>query len=148
MTQKNTTKYLSYRYAWQKINQANDSGFHLEAVTICESIISDRIQSYLSHKYDYEEIKNWNFSNQIKNWKKVTKSTDFDGKYVNLIERVDEWRKIRNDVIHSIAKSEPKKATMKPSDFNNISKEAGLEGADLARLVSNWHRSQLKNIKN
>jgi hypothetical protein len=43
----NVVKYLSYREAWTRIKQAQEQGFYLEAVTLEESIITDRLISYL-----------------------------------------------------------------------------------------------------
>ncbi len=43
----NTAKYLSYAEAWRRIKSANEREFYFEVVTLCESIISDRLLSYL-----------------------------------------------------------------------------------------------------
>jgi hypothetical protein len=43
----NAAKYLSYRQAWARIGAAQGHGFYLEAVTIVESVITDRLISYL-----------------------------------------------------------------------------------------------------
>jgi len=43
----NVAKYLSYREAWSRIKTAQEHGFYLEAVTLEESIIADRLISYL-----------------------------------------------------------------------------------------------------
>jgi hypothetical protein len=40
-------KYLSYREAWSRIETAKDNGYYFEAVTLEESIICDRLISYL-----------------------------------------------------------------------------------------------------
>ncbi len=42
----NAAKYESYREAWSRIDAACENQFFLEAITIEESIISDRIISY------------------------------------------------------------------------------------------------------
>ena len=39
----NARKYDAYREAWTRIKQAQKNGFFLEAITIQESIISDRL---------------------------------------------------------------------------------------------------------
>ena len=43
----NGPKYFSYREAWGRINKAQAYGFYLEAVTLHESIIADRLISFL-----------------------------------------------------------------------------------------------------
>jgi len=43
----NANKYFSYSEAWVRIKKARGSGFYLEAVTLEESIIADRLLSFL-----------------------------------------------------------------------------------------------------
>jgi hypothetical protein len=43
-----TAKYLSYAEAWRRIKAAIQAGYYLEAVTIEESIIADRLLSYVA----------------------------------------------------------------------------------------------------
>ena len=43
----NAAEYFSYAEAWVRIREARGSGFHLEAVTLQESIIADRLLSFL-----------------------------------------------------------------------------------------------------
>ena len=45
---RNTAKYESYTEAWRRIKAAQEKEFFLEAIVIEESIISDRLVSYLS----------------------------------------------------------------------------------------------------
>lgn len=47
-------KYLSYAEAWARIRLASRQGFFLEAVTVEESIISDRLTSYLVKSCDLD----------------------------------------------------------------------------------------------
>jgi len=43
----NAMRYFSYKEAWVRIKKAQGSGFYLEAVTLEESIIADRLISFL-----------------------------------------------------------------------------------------------------
>lgn len=63
-------KYLSYREAWTRIKVAQEQGFYLEAVTLVESIISDRLVSYLVSVGE----------------------TDVTGGYVSLHRLIRRWR--------------------------------------------------------
>lgn len=45
---RNDLKYLSYKEAWSRITKGLENGSYLEVVTICESIIADRLWSYVS----------------------------------------------------------------------------------------------------
>ena len=53
--QGNRCKYLSYREAWARIKQAQQQQFFLEAVTLEESIITDRLICYLVVKVSKQE---------------------------------------------------------------------------------------------
>ena len=46
METNNKIKYHSYKAAYSRMNLAMDKGFYLEAITIQESIISDRLLSF------------------------------------------------------------------------------------------------------
>jgi len=50
MTEKNYTKYESYRFAFDQIDRAIKDGYFLEAITIEESILADRLISFLQLK--------------------------------------------------------------------------------------------------
>lgn len=41
----NGDKFRAYRESWTRIKEAQKQGFYLEAITIEESIISDRLSS-------------------------------------------------------------------------------------------------------
>jgi|SRR5579871_1003630 len=43
----NINQYFSYREAWGRIRRAKGHGYYLEAVTLEESIIADRLISFL-----------------------------------------------------------------------------------------------------
>lgn len=43
MTKKNIAKGESFQYAFRRINEAREAGFHLEMIALAESIISDRL---------------------------------------------------------------------------------------------------------
>lgn len=139
----NASKYLSYKEAWSRIEKAQEQGFYLEAVTIQESIITDRLISYLVgvgaieravelHKYP-------SFGNLIDKWKKVQnpKSIHIQD-YRDLQAEVDEWRKRRNKVVHGMVKSHPGTATDKILDFLEEAKLTAEQGKTLARAVSDW----------
>src|ERR1039458_9885579 len=44
---RNANKYFSYSEAWVRIKKARGFGFYLEAITLEESIIADRLVSFL-----------------------------------------------------------------------------------------------------
>jgi Arc/MetJ-type ribon-helix-helix transcriptional regulator len=151
----NSNKYESYREAWSRIKQAQENQFFLEAITIQESIISDRLISFLTNPKVKKSLSknkygNWpSFGELIKHWRsespegvKYGKSPD----QIDLIEAVDQWRNNRNDAIHAIAKSDPGEPTQDIDIFLKQAQEVAERGEYLAKAVCSWHRGQ-KNLQ-
>lgn len=141
---KNTAKYLSYTAAWNRIKSAMEAGYYLESVTLCESIISDRLISHIQGVSG--KSVNEKFVNLIKEWKKVSGSVS-SGKYSDLPAAVDVWRNNRNTVVHGMVKSEPGKPTPSPDSFLEMAKESAEEGCSLAKAVCAWHKKELASAK-
>ncbi len=140
----NTAKYMSYKAAWEKIKAAQAEGFNLETVTICESLISDRLFSYVLGVNPKSKLNECSqFGTLISEWRSLANGPlpIFEGQ--DLGAAVDAWRKERNTVIHAIAKSIPGTPTILISDYESKAKRCAETGAKLARKVSDWHRQQL-----
>jgi hypothetical protein len=73
MKQKNTQKGDSFTYAFKRISEAKEKGFYLESVTLAESIISDRLYSFVKH----HEAQTINASKLHKKEKKAKKPLVF-----------------------------------------------------------------------
>ncbi|HEY9743857.1 MAG TPA: hypothetical protein V6C90_25495 [Coleofasciculaceae cyanobacterium] len=140
----NSSKYDSYREAWSRIKLAQENDFFLEAITIQESLISDRLISYLSrptasNPLSKDKKGHWpSFSNLIKSWRSEFPNGLQVGSYTDLISAVDQWRKVRNEAIHAIVKSEPGQPTQPIDLFLTKAKEAAEQGERLAREICNW----------
>lgn len=89
-----------YRHAlvWAKI--ALDKGFNLEAITLVESLISDRLESRLSHLLG-EDFSFKTLGGLIKTIKE--KETDLQLRELVLTD-LDKWRNDRNSAIHEMVK--------------------------------------------
>lgn len=140
----NTQKYLSYKEAWRRINDAIKGGYWFEAVTLCESIISDRLLSYVrgadaSCRLDVHT----SFARLITHWRERARTLPSRGEQ-DLGAAVDRWRKERNLIVHGFAKSTPGFPTGELEPFLARAKATAIDGASLARSVSNWHRKQLQ----
>jgi hypothetical protein len=139
-------KYLSYREAWARIKEAIKAGFYLEAVTLEESIISDR---RISHLVGIGAIKRQEKLHQypglgglISKWKQQETILDWTpADSCSLQTAVDDWRNRRNAVVHGMVKSHPGTPTEDIADFLELSREAVRCGEKLARAVCRWHKS-------
>jgi hypothetical protein len=138
----NTTKYLSYKEAWTRIKLAKEEGFYLEAVTLVESIISDRLSSHLhgTKKLKEGSKRPPSFSELISTWRDSVKSQD---NVVELATKVDSWRRERNILIHGMVKSMPGTPTQHPEDFLSLAENAATTGEELAKKVCRWHKKEL-----
>lgn len=139
---KNTAKYLSYKAAWERISSAIEHGFYLEAVALCESIISDRLISYVQGVTGkhvrletpfHELIGLWRANAGVIAWKE----------HVDLAGAVDLWRTKRNMVVHGLVKSAPGKPTQNVESFIGLARISAEHGCELAKAVSAWHKKQL-----
>jgi hypothetical protein len=138
----NVSKYESYREAWSRIKLAQENHFFLEAITIKESIISDRLISFLSRPESPNPLsKETNgqfpsFNQLIRRWR--SEFSDTSVSCPDLIDKVDQWRRIRNEAIHAIVKSDPGEPTQPIDSFLQKAKEAAEEGERIAREVCKW----------
>ena len=136
----NANKYLRYREAWTRIKEAMNDGYYFEAVTLEESIICDRLISYLEGRgvtcVDYQS-----FDYLIKAWERDTGSIPIsEGNISNLQKSVCEWKQLRNKVVHEMVKSCPDTGLDDIQSFMEEARCAAEEGAKLARAVDNWQR--------
>ena len=144
---KNNLKYLSYKEAWRRIKSATDSEYYFEVVTLCESIIADRLLSYIQGTSRDTKVSRYtSFSRLICKWRKLAKSLP-EHKGADLGDAVDAWRKERNKIVHGLVKSDPGKGTDNIRDFLECAENAARDGAKLARDVSNWHKRQLAGYR-
>ena len=94
----NAAKYFSYREAWGRIRKSIAHGYHLEAVTLEESIMSDRLSSYLVRVGAVgpdAKLERESFAKLIKNWRSCVPEPISDAHYSDLQMAVDAWRSRR-----------------------------------------------------
>ena len=146
----NRTKYISYRRAYERIALSIEHGFFLEAIAIEESIISDRLRSFVSYVQNAEIGDHVPFGKIVVRWinnlNKDNKSKDenrwdYDE---NLLSDVKTWVDRRNFALHSIVKSQPGTATMDIEEFLIESEKTARMGSRLSRMVSDWSKAQIK----
>jgi hypothetical protein len=139
-TMKNSGKYWSYRIAWSRIAEAIDDGYHLEAVTIAESIIADRVLSFLVSRG--VTVKPHSPLHVL--IAKLRKEADDEG--CLLADRIDGWRKHRNTLVHGIVKSARGEAPIDMMDFVELAEISAHEGRALARSVSTWQKKHANRL--
>ena len=140
----NVAKYESYKEAWARIQQAQEAGFYLEALVIEESIIADRLTSYLTASGRMPTARFPGLFQLVQSWKQDA-APAVDSHLGDLKAAIDKrWRVARNQAVHAIVKSPPGTPTTPVDDFLKEARVAAELGAQLARAVDRWHRNQMK----
>ncbi len=135
-------RYYSYCEAWARIASANRQGFYLESVTIVESILSDRIRSYMQARDIFlDESRFISLSKRVGEWRKIEKNNISFKNFECLISAVTEWVNRRNIVVHAIV-SQRIAERESIDDFLSFSKTTAQDGTNLARAMSAWTRTK------
>jgi hypothetical protein len=92
-------RYPLYVNAWRQVLKAEEAGFYLEAITILESLIGDRMESRAS----YLSKQNAGFKD-LGALISIFRSKEEDEAFKAVVERIDSWRKDRNKSLHEIVK--------------------------------------------
>lgn len=143
--EKNSAKYFSYREAWSRIQKARGYGFYFEAVTLEESIISDRLISFLLHVGAIEpdaRLDKYSFGQLIRIWSELVAEPISTEWFSDLRKAVDEWRRRRNKIVHGIVKSAPGVDSLDVLDFVKEAELVAFQGDALARAITDWCRRQ------
>lgn len=102
-------RYELFKSVIGRINQACQDGYYLEAITLIESLISDRLESYLSFVLE-DNIGFQNLGTLIDNFRSKKNQEKIDNELKEVVlNDIDDWRKKRNMILHEMAKI----------DFNN-----------------------------
>lgn len=94
------TRFNLYKEAYNRIRESIKQGFYLEAITIIESLVSDRLESRISF------LKKCDFSFKTLG-ELITESRriEKDNELQMLVgQNLDNWRKDRNKALHEMAK--------------------------------------------
>jgi hypothetical protein len=142
-----------YRGTYKRLKEAIEAGFWIEAIALCESIISDRIQARISHLGNHDEE-----SRRIKMLGvlvKHIKSVDSPIKFANLsliYHDIENWNSARNKAIHRAVKINVGDNFRKWDHFYEELEVTARDGADICRRLSNEYnkikRADLKKEKN
>jgi hypothetical protein len=125
------------------MKKAIEGKFYLEAITIQESIITDRLLSFVIRKGKLVisdnklHIRNVSLNNLTKLSKEY-----FDDETLN--KELEEFRFSRNNCIHAMVKSFPGNPTQKVSEFQKLARETSFSGRVLTRKVDAWHTRMKK----
>jgi len=128
-------RYLLYKQAYGRINQSIENGYHLEAIAIIESLVSDRLESRLTF------IKGADFS--FKNLGPLinaTRSDETDEELKSLIVNdLNAWRERRNRSLHEIVKKADGDASTWKERAVEI-EQVAKDGLNILRKIDNKYK--------
>jgi hypothetical protein len=125
-------RFELYRAAFSWISNAIDNGYYLEAISIEERLISDRLESYLSFLKD-EDFSFKTLGNLIDAFRSKESKADELLRSI-VIDKVDSWRKRRNIAAHEMVKIEDGK-NINWADRVKINQDIARDGLELVREI-------------
>ena len=124
-------RYELYKKAIVQFNNAIEAGYYLEAITICESLITDRLESRCSELGQPHSFKN--IGALIR--KLIQIETDQELQQI-IFRDLDNWRENRNTALHEIVKFEKGEIPNWENRVGN-SKVYAEEGIKIFRKIDN-----------
>ena len=134
-------KFDGYKEAFTRISTSISGRYFFEAVTIEESIITDRILSYFknnSSETKFKSLQNESFHKIVSALKEEIKDPISTKKIKNLQEEIDQWRMDRNKIIHNIVRDKSYTGDSTIEDFIKSAEGCAKKGLILARAISDW----------
>lgn len=135
-----------YSSAFSHIKDAYDKGFYIECVSIIDSMITDRLESYcqfLSHNDD-KQFAATSVFDAMRNVGTLTKEKGVrDNEFYVINEKIEKWSAQRNRAIHGFVIV---REDSKGDDFNKrkqVAKDAADEGLRLVREVMSYTQKRI-----
>jgi hypothetical protein len=124
-----------HRQANGYLEAAIQSGYWFEAVAIVESLISDRIESYLAKHHGIHTLNSLEL-----NLRYLTKEVSlYKSEDLKLLSDLSSWKEQRNIAIHEIVKVRESEILDWHQRLTHA-KSTAIEGQKLASRVKNWSR--------
>lgn len=137
-------RYDLYKLANEQLKAAYETGFYIECVSICESIISDRIEARLQFLRKSTEKPSHidSLGRLLKQVEDIESEdqTELRAAYLS----IREWGNARNETIHQFVKVTDQNHYINGRDRVSQAKAAALNGMRLMRQISKLVRKHNK----
>jgi hypothetical protein len=127
------------------MKKAIEGQFYLEAITIQQSIITDRLLNFVIRN-EILIISDMEIHRSKVSLNNLIKLTEQHFDDDTLINYLNEFRHSRNKCIHAMVKSYPGNPTQKVGEFQKLARETSFSGKILTRKVDAWHTRMKKII--
>lgn len=133
-----------YRLANEQLNAAYNNGFYIECVSICESIIADRLEArlqFLRRKTD-QPTRISEVGKLLNQLGHIEPSESLD--LLVTYEQIRAWSSSRNEVIHQFVKITENNFRLTPKARERRSAKAARDGRVLMRKIASLVRKHNK----
>jgi hypothetical protein len=130
---KQTGRYLRYKLAFDRLDESLEQGWLLEAISLEESIITDRLLSVLQTKGMAASSKQ-SLGNLIAQAKKAVTGRDelIEG---DVLHELDQWRDARNECVHAFCKLDDHAYAENSAEIFSEMWQTAKKGRELVDLV-------------
>ena len=130
-------KGIRFETLISKADLAIENKFFLETITICYAIIEERLRSVLGKLNNRELGEKHKVDSCIKKIKKETKTNALLRKYFSkeLIDKIDNWKETRNDIMHELADQE-----IEYIKIETCARDGRILMAEVAKVIMHWKK--------
>lgn len=152
----NVRKADAYREAFSRIERAMEDAFFLEAIAIEESIIADRLASYLRAVGCQVNDRRPSLERLLETWRGFEPNRSYELRrrtphglatervYDDLAADVDAWRARIDDALHTFVAPPRDVPTPRVEQFLEKLRRDATAGRTLCDAVIGWHRKQVR----
>ncbi|MBO4737974.1 MAG: hypothetical protein J5606_00255 [Bacteroidales bacterium] len=143
IAEKNNTvgkqRYDRYQKVIARYQEAIKQGFYLEAITLMESLIADRLESVVNYIYNENDDNKYSYNYTTleiltRYIEKRIKENHYNDDFVKDVEDIYAWKNKRNEALHEIAKLDEKLSKTYEMIYNSA-KQTAEEGYRLFRRI-------------
>ena len=149
-SQQNALRHELYTHIYERLEEANEQAMYFEIIALCDMLITDRLEAltqYLLH-YEDKEYKTDSIGLALQylgtaiNDKKPALKNDDD--YKQIYKRVDEFAKMRNEVMHGFILVKNVASDISLNERLEFAEHTAEVGNKLIRDVSEFVSKQTK----
>lgn len=141
-----------YKVAWERYNEAMSAGFFLEAITLVDSVITDRIEAYTQHLMHFEEkhqsVTSLANAMAAMDIAREERQIPKDDEYKNLRKAVSQFYEGRNKAVHNFAILSNANAKQTADERLQEAEKTAKDGRKVFNLVNAYTRKQMYGAKN
>jgi len=143
----NELRYKLYTAGFDQMKAAFDGGYYIECVSICESMITDRLNAYVQYLLhnDEKQFISQSLHNSLLNFGSATKEKDVrDPEFSEIYKNIENWIPQRNTAVHNFVIVDSNSITDDLDKRYKDLKLAAINGMNLIREVMSYTQKRTK----